>query len=112
MNTIRLAEDVIVRLVDRYLADHRHVFQRDEQARQHLIGVLDTFVRAGSEGRAEAELRIGRDFSVAHSRDMADRPASPSPSACTAKRSLFLTPARSGRIGPFSHSNARGSWRS
>ena len=44
-----LAEDVIVRIVDRYLADHRDLFQRDEEARQHLIGVLDTFVRAGSE---------------------------------------------------------------
>ena len=44
-----MAEDVIVRIVDRYLADHRDLFQRDEEARQHLIGVLDTFVRAGSE---------------------------------------------------------------
>ena len=44
-----LAENVIVRIVDRYLADHRDLFQRDEEARQHLIGVLDTFVRAGSE---------------------------------------------------------------
>ena len=45
-----LAEDVIVRIVDRYLADHRDLFQRDEEARKHLILVLDTFVRAGSEG--------------------------------------------------------------
>ncbi len=45
-----LAEDVIVRIVDRYLADHRDLFRRDEEARQQLIQVLDTFVRAGSEG--------------------------------------------------------------
>ncbi|MDE2763174.1 MAG: hypothetical protein OXK74_10370 [Gemmatimonadota bacterium] len=44
-----LAEEVIVGIVDRYLADHRDLFQRDEQSRQHLIAVLDTFVRAGSE---------------------------------------------------------------
>lgn len=45
-----LAEDAIVRLVNRYLADHRDLFQRDEEARQHLVAVLDTFVEAGSEG--------------------------------------------------------------
>lgn len=46
----RMAEDVIVRIVDRYLADHRELFQDDEDARRHLIEVLDTFVDAGSEG--------------------------------------------------------------
>ena len=45
----QMAEDVIVRIINRYLADHRDLFQRDEEARQHLIGVLDTFVRAGGE---------------------------------------------------------------
>ncbi len=45
-----LAEDVIVRLVDRYLADHRDLFRHDEEAREHLVRVLDTFVQAGSEG--------------------------------------------------------------
>ena len=45
-----LAHDAIVRLVNRYLADHRDLFQRDEEARQQLVQVLDTFVEAGSEG--------------------------------------------------------------
>ena len=45
-----LAEGVIVRLVDRYLADHRDLFRHDEEAREHLVRVLDTFVQAGSEG--------------------------------------------------------------
>ena len=46
----RMAEKVIVQIVDRYLADHRELFRDDEKARQHLIAVLDTFVHAGSEG--------------------------------------------------------------
>ena len=45
----RMAEEVVVRFVDRYLADHRELFQRDEEVRRHLIGILDTFVHAGSE---------------------------------------------------------------
>ena len=45
-----LAHEAIVRLVNRYLADHRDLFQHDEEARQHLVQVLDTFVEAGSEG--------------------------------------------------------------
>ena len=45
-----LADAAIVRLVNRYLADHRDLFQRDEEARQQLVRVLDTFVEAGSEG--------------------------------------------------------------
>ena len=55
----QMAEDVIVRIVDRYLADHRDLFQRDEGARQHLIGVLDTFVRAG--GESARKLSYGLD---------------------------------------------------
>ena len=46
----RMAEDVIVRIVDRYLADHRELFQINEEVRERLIEVLDTFVNAGSEG--------------------------------------------------------------
>ena len=44
-----MAEEVVVRFVDRYLADHRELFQRDEKVQRHLIGILDTFVHAGSE---------------------------------------------------------------
>lgn len=45
----RMAEEVIVRIIDRYLADYRNIFRADEKARQYLIGILDTFVDAGSE---------------------------------------------------------------
>ncbi len=44
-----MAEDVLIRIVRRYLADHREIFQSDEEAQKHLIGVLDTFLAAGSE---------------------------------------------------------------
>lgn len=44
-----LADEVIVRIVDRYLADHRELFRRDEEARRHLVAILDTLVHAGSE---------------------------------------------------------------
>ena len=46
----QMADDVVVRIVDRYLADYRELFQTNEEARQSLIEVLDTFVSAGSEG--------------------------------------------------------------
>lgn len=45
----RMAEELVVRFVDRYLADHRELFQRDDEIQRHLIGILDTFVHAGSE---------------------------------------------------------------
>ena len=44
-----MSEDLLIRIVRRYLADHRDIFQSDEEAREHLIGVLDTFLAAGSE---------------------------------------------------------------
>ena len=45
-----MAEAVIIRIVDRYLADHRELFQTNAEVRERLIEVLDTFVNAGSEG--------------------------------------------------------------
>ncbi|MCY4647383.1 MAG: hypothetical protein OXE73_10965 [Gammaproteobacteria bacterium] len=57
-----LAEKVIVRIVDRYLADHRDLFRRDETARRHLIGILDAFVRAGSESARRLSYGLGEIF--------------------------------------------------
>ena len=57
-----MAEEVIVRIVDRYLADHRELFQRDEEALKHLIGVLDTFVGAGSEDARRLSYGLGDIF--------------------------------------------------
>ena len=57
-----LAETVIVRIVDCYLADHRNLFRRDEAARRHLIGILDAFVRAGSENARRLSYGLGEVF--------------------------------------------------
>ena len=45
-----MAENVLVGIVERYLAEYREIFQKDEDARQALVAILDTFVRAGSVG--------------------------------------------------------------
>ena len=44
-----MAEEVLIRIVRRYLADYREIFQSDQEAQEHLIGVLDTFLATGSE---------------------------------------------------------------
>jgi hypothetical protein len=45
-----MAETVLVRVVARYLAEYRSIFQRNEETREALVEILDTFVRAGSLG--------------------------------------------------------------
>jgi hypothetical protein len=42
-----LAADLFVRLIERYLAEHRTLLQRDVEARTQLVEILDVFVRAG-----------------------------------------------------------------
>jgi hypothetical protein len=42
-----LAADLVVRLVERYLAEYRIVLREDAECRQALIEVLDVFVQAG-----------------------------------------------------------------
>jgi hypothetical protein len=43
-----MAEDVLVRVVERYLADYRAIFQESRLLLDALIELLDTFVNAGS----------------------------------------------------------------
>ena len=45
-----MAENVLMRIVDLYLADYRTLFRMDEEMQQGLLDTLDTFVQAGSEG--------------------------------------------------------------
>jgi hypothetical protein len=42
-----LAADLLVKLVERYLAEYRPVFREDEACRRTLLEVLDIFVQAG-----------------------------------------------------------------
>lgn len=45
-----MAERILDRVVERYFADYRAVFQKDEEIRSALIAILDTFVEAESAG--------------------------------------------------------------
>jgi hypothetical protein len=43
----QMAADLVVRLVERYLAEYRELLQNDEACRKTLVELLDTFVKAG-----------------------------------------------------------------
>jgi len=42
-----MGADLVVKIVERYLAEHRQVIQEDAECRDTLLRVIDTFVRAG-----------------------------------------------------------------
>ena len=42
-----LAANLMVRLVEQYLAEHRTLLREDAESRQTLIDILDVFVQAG-----------------------------------------------------------------
>jgi hypothetical protein len=42
-----MAVDLVVRLVERFIAEFRHILQENEECRRALIEILDTFVEAG-----------------------------------------------------------------
>jgi hypothetical protein len=42
-----MAADLAVRLVERYIAEYRSLLETDDECRQVLIAVLDTFISAG-----------------------------------------------------------------
>lgn len=42
-----LAVDLMVRLIERFIAEFGHILQENEQCRHTLIEILDTFVDAG-----------------------------------------------------------------
>jgi hypothetical protein len=42
-----MAADLVVRLVERFIAEFRHILQENEECRRTLIEILDTFVEAG-----------------------------------------------------------------
>jgi hypothetical protein len=42
-----LAADLMVRLVERYLADYRPLLRQSDECRRRLVDILDTFVSAG-----------------------------------------------------------------
>ena len=42
-----MAANLVVRLVERFIAEFRHILQENEECRRTLIEILDTFVEAG-----------------------------------------------------------------
>lgn len=57
-----MAERVLVRVVERYLADYRAIFQAEEELRRSLVEVLDTFIGAGSLGARRLSYGLAEIF--------------------------------------------------
>ncbi|HEV3075398.1 MAG TPA: hypothetical protein VHB47_13335 [Thermoanaerobaculia bacterium] len=57
-----LAVELIVRVVERYLAEHRHVFREDERCRVALLEILDVFVGAGWPSARQLTYRLDEMF--------------------------------------------------
>jgi len=58
----QMAVELIVRIVERYLAEYRLIFQQDKDCRQALIEVLDVFVRAGWPAARRITYRLEEIF--------------------------------------------------
>lgn len=57
-----LAEALIVRIVQRYLADHRSMLREEDACRTALIELLETFVRAGWPSARQLTYRLEEIF--------------------------------------------------
>jgi hypothetical protein len=58
----QLGADLLVKLVERYLAEHRALFREDAACRQALLEVLDIFVRAGWPSARQLTYRLDEVF--------------------------------------------------
>jgi hypothetical protein len=54
----QMAADLVVRLVERYLAEYRELLQESDECRQVLVELLDTFVRAGWPSARQLTYRL------------------------------------------------------
>jgi hypothetical protein len=57
-----LAADIIVKIVERYLAEYRQLLKDDGECRQILIEVLDAFVQAGWPSARRLTYRLEEIF--------------------------------------------------
>jgi hypothetical protein len=57
-----MAAELVVELVERFLADHRDLFQRDAALRSKLMDVLDLFVEAGWPQAHHLTFRLDEAF--------------------------------------------------
>jgi hypothetical protein len=58
----QLAIDLLVKLVERYLAEHRALFREDPTCRQALLEILDIFVKAGWPAARQLTYRLDEVF--------------------------------------------------
>ena len=54
----QMAADLVVRLVERYLAEYREMLQENPECRQALVELLDTFIRAGWHSARQLTYRL------------------------------------------------------
>jgi hypothetical protein len=54
----QMAADLVVRLVERYLAEYREMLQENPECRQILVELLDTFIRAGWSSARQLTYRL------------------------------------------------------
>jgi hypothetical protein len=57
-----LAVQLIVRITERYLADHRYLFAEDGECRRDLVDLLDAFVQAGWPEARQLTYRLSDIF--------------------------------------------------
>jgi hypothetical protein len=57
-----MAVRTMVRIVDRYLAQYRYVFQANAECREALLKILDRFVRAGWPEARRLSYRLDEAF--------------------------------------------------
>jgi hypothetical protein len=57
-----MAADLVVRIVERYLAEYGNLFRENPQARTALLDILDIFVGAGWPGATRLTYRLGEVF--------------------------------------------------
>jgi hypothetical protein len=58
----QMAADLVVRLVERYLAEYREMLQESPDCRQVLVELLDTFIRAGWSSARQLTYRLEEIF--------------------------------------------------
>jgi hypothetical protein len=57
-----LAADLIVRFIECFLAEYRHILRENEECRNVLIEILDTFVQAGWSSARRLTYRMEEIF--------------------------------------------------
>jgi hypothetical protein len=57
-----MAVDLLVKVTETYLAEHRLLLQKDQRSREELIDILETFVEAGWPSARRLSYRLEEIF--------------------------------------------------